>query len=97
MLDNFSTHKSKMVKDGISKCCPRTKLVFLLVCCPELNFIEVIWSLLQRQTINNSIFKYEQEIGQAMVSKWKNIYNKIMTKQSHIFYRGHVSLCLHSC
>ena len=64
------------------------KLVFLLVFCPELNFIEVIWSLLRRQAINNSTFKDEQEIGQAMVSKRKNIYNKIMTKQSHIFYRG---------
>jgi len=42
---------------------------------PELNLIEVRWSWLQRQAINNSTFKDEQEIGQA-VSTWKDIYNK---------------------
>ena len=64
-----------MVKEEISKCCPRIKFVFLPVISPELNLIEVRWLWLQRQTINNSTFKDEQEIGQA-VSKWKNIYNK---------------------
>ncbi len=75
-----------MVKDEISKCCPRIKLVFLPVGSPELNLIEVRWSWLQRQTINNSIFKDEQEIGRA-VSKWKIFITKIMVKQSQIFYR----------
>ncbi|MER5174946.1 MAG: transposase, partial [Candidatus Nitrosocosmicus sp.] len=64
VLDNLSAHKSKMVKEEISKCCPRIKLVFLPVRSPELNLIEVRWSWLQRQTaINNSTFKDEQEIG----------------------------------
>ena len=75
-----------MVKEEISKCCPRIKLVFLPVRSPQLNLIEVRWSWLQRQTINNSKFKDEQEIGRA-VSKWKNIYNKIMVKQSQLFYK----------
>ena len=59
----------------LAKDCPRIKLVFLPVRSPELNLIEVRWSWLQRQAINNSTFKDQQEIGKA-VSKWKNIYNK---------------------
>ena len=31
VLDNLSAHKSKMVKEEISKCCPRIKFVFLPV------------------------------------------------------------------
>lgn len=75
VLDNLSVHKSKKVKEEISKCCSRIKLVFLPVRSPELNLIEVRWSGLQRQAINNSTFKDDQEIGQA-ISRWKNIYNK---------------------
>jgi transposase len=75
VLDNLSAHKSKMVQKEISKYCPRIKFVFLPVRSPELNLIEVRWSWLQRQAINNSTFKDEQEIGRV-VSKWKNIYNK---------------------
>jgi transposase len=76
VLDNLSAHKSKMVKkDETSKRCPRIKFVFLPVRSPELNLIEVRWLWLQRQTINNSTFKDEQERGRA-ASKWKKIYNK---------------------
>lgn len=64
VLDNLSAHKSKIVKKEISKYCPRIKFVFLPVRSPELNLIEVRWVWLQRQTINNSTFKDEQEIGQ---------------------------------
>ena len=90
VLDNLSAHKSKMVKEVLAKYCPRIKLVFLPVRSPELNLIEVRWLWLQRQAINNSTFKDGQEIGQA-VSKWKNIYNKIMAKQSQIFYKREYS------
>ena len=76
VLDNLSAHKSKMVKNVLAKDCPRIKLVFLPVRSPELNLIEVRWSWLQRQAINNSTFKDKQEIGRAIVSKWKDIYNK---------------------
>ena len=31
LLDNLSVHKSKKVREEISKCCPRIKLVFLPV------------------------------------------------------------------
>jgi transposase len=44
VLDNLSVHKSKKVKEDISKRCPRIKLVFLPVRSPELNLIEVRWS-----------------------------------------------------
>ena len=47
----------------LAKDCPRIKLVFLPVRSSELNLIEVRWVWLQRQAINNSIFKDEQEIG----------------------------------
>ncbi len=55
VLDNLSVHKSKKVKEKMAKYCPRIKFVFLPVRSPELNLIEVRWSWLQRQTINNSI------------------------------------------
>jgi transposase len=96
VLDNLSAHKSKMVQKEISKRCPRIKFVFLPVRSPELNLIEVRWSWLQRQTINNSTFKDEQEIGQA-VSKWKDIYNKNHGKVITNILQENVSVCLHSC
>ncbi len=46
--------------------CCIIKFVFLPVRSPELNLIEVRWSRLHRQTINNFTFKDEQEIGQAV-------------------------------
>jgi transposase len=96
VLDNLSAHKSKLTKKVLAKYCPRIKLVFLPVRSPELNLIEVRWSWLQRQTINNSTFKDEQEIGRAL-SKWKNIYNKNHGKAIINILQEDVSLCLHSC
>ncbi len=86
-------------KEEMSKCCPRIKFVFLPVRSPELNLIEVRWLWLQRQqAINNSTFKNEQEIGQAIVSKWKKIYNKNHdSKAITNILQEDVSLCLHSC
>jgi hypothetical protein len=85
-----------MVKEEISKCCSRIKFVFLLlVRSPELNLIEVRWLWLQRRAINNSTFKDEQEIGQA-VSRWKNIYNKNHGKAITNILQEDVPLCLHS-
>ncbi|MER5175267.1 MAG: transposase, partial [Candidatus Nitrosocosmicus sp.] len=95
VLDNLSVHKSKMAKEEISKCCPRIKLVFLPVRSPELNLIEVRWSWLQRQTINNSTFKDEQEIGRT-VSKWKNTYNKNHGRAITNILQKYVPLRLHS-
>ena len=93
--DNLSAHKSKMVKEEASKRCPRIKFVFLPVESPKLNLIEVRWLWLQRQAINNSTFKDEQEIGRA-VSKWKDIYNKNHGKAITNILQEHVSLCLHN-
>ena len=89
-------HKSKRVQKEISKCCPRIKFVFLSVrrAPPELNLIEVNWLWLQRQAINNSTFKKdEQEIGRA-VSKWRMLTIKIMAEQSQIFYKR-MYLCVY--
>ena len=72
------------------------KFVFLPVRSPKLNLIEVRWMWLQRQTINNSTFKDEQEIGRA-VSKWKDIYNKNHGKANTNVLQKHVPLCLQSC
>jgi transposase len=96
VLDNLSIHKSKKAKDEISKYCPRIKFVFLPVRSPKLNLIEVRWSWLQRQTINNSTFKDEQEIGKA-VSKWKDNYNQNHGKANTNILQENVSLCLHNC
>ena len=96
VLDNLPAHKSKRVQKEISKYCPRIKFVFLPVKSPKLNLIEVRWMWLQRQTINNSTFKDEQEIGRA-VSKWKDIYNKNHGKANTNVLQKHVPLCLQSC
>jgi transposase len=95
VMDNLSVHKSKKVQKEISKYCQRIKFVFLPVRAPELNLIEVRWLWLQRQAINNSTFKDEQEIGRA-VSKWKNIYNKNHGKAITNILQENVSLCLHN-
>ena len=80
----------------LAKDCPRIKLVFLPVRSPELNLIEVRWSWLQRQAINNSTFKDQQEIGKA-VSKWKNIYNKNHGRAIINILQEDVPLYVHSC
>ena len=95
VLDNLSVHKSKKVKEALAKDCPRIIFVFLPVRSPELNLIEVRWSWLQRQAINNSTFNHEQEIGRV-VSKWKNIYNKNHGKAITNILQEDVPLCLHS-
>jgi transposase len=41
VLDNLSVHKSKKIKEQISKICPRIKFVFLPIRSSELNLIEV--------------------------------------------------------
>jgi transposase len=96
VLDNLSVHKSKKVREEISKCCPRIKLVFLPIRSPELNLIEVRWLWLQRQAINNSTFKDELEIGRA-VSKWKNIHNKNRGRAITNILQEDAPLCIHSC
>ena len=76
----------------------KNKISFSACRSPELNLIEVRWLWLQRQTINNSTFKDAQEIGQAIVSKWKNIYNKNHgNKAITSILQEDVSLCLQSC
>jgi hypothetical protein len=96
VLDNLSVHKSKKVKGEISKCCSRIKFAFLPVQAPELNLIEVRWLWLQRQVINNSTFKDEQEIGRT-VSKWKDAYNKNHGRAITNILHENVTLCLHNC
>ena len=75
---------------------PKNKICILSARSPEFNLIEVRWLWLQRQTINNSTFKDEQEIGRA-VSKWKNIYNKNHGKVITNILQENVALCIHSC
>jgi hypothetical protein len=96
VLDNLTVHKSKRVHKEISKYCPRIKFVFLPVRSPKLNLIEVRWMWLQRQTINNSTFKDEQEIGRT-VSKWKDSYNKNHGKANTNILQEYLPLCLQSC
>ena len=95
VLDNLSVHKSKRIQKELSNYCPRIKFVFLPVRSPKLNLIEVRWVWLQRQAIDNSTFKNEQEIGQV-ISKWKDIYNKNHGRANTNILQENVSLCLHS-
>jgi hypothetical protein len=68
----------------------------LAVRSPKLNLIEVRWMWLQRQTINNSTFKDEQEIGRT-VSKWKDSYNKNHGKANANILQEYLPLYLQSC
>jgi transposase len=76
ILDNASIHKSKIVKETLSRYYPRIHLVFLPTRTPELNLIEVRWLWLHRQAINNSTFENESEIDKAG-SDWTRYYNKM--------------------
>ena len=76
VLDNISIHKSKKVMEFISRYHRRIKLVFLPTKSPELNLIEVRWMWLQRKAIDNSTFRNQSDIGQA-VQDWTENYNAI--------------------
>jgi transposase len=98
VLDNLSVCKLKKVKEQISKLWPRIKFVFLPVRSPELNLIEVRWLWLQRQAINNSTFKKdEQAIVQAISGKWKNLYNKNHGRAINNIIQENVSISIYSC
>ncbi len=75
IVDNVSIYKSNKVKETLARYHPRIHLVFLPTRSPELNLIEVRWLLMHGQTINNSTFENEQDIGKA-VSGWTINYNK---------------------
>jgi transposase len=76
VLDNASIHKSKKTKEALSKHHPRITLVFLPTKSPRLNLIEVRWMWLQRKAIDNSTFRNQSDIGQA-VQDWTENYNAI--------------------
>ena len=76
---------------------PTNKICISSACkIAQLNLIEVRWVWLQRQAINNSTFKDEQEIGRA-VSKWKDTYNKNHGRAIINILQEDVPACLHSC
>jgi hypothetical protein len=69
VLDNLSVHKSKKAREVLAKDCPRIKFGFLPVKSPELNLIELEDGHDgYKDGINNSTFKYEQEIGKSLAS-----------------------------
>jgi transposase len=80
ILDNISIHKSKKVREVLSRYHHRITLVFLPTKSPELNLIEVRWMWLQRIAINNSTFRGEPEIGNA-VQDWTDNYNIIHSRR----------------
>ena len=75
VLDNASIHKSKKTKEALSHH-PRITMVFLPTKSPKLNVIEVRWMWLQRKAIDNSTFRNQSDIGQA-VQDWTENYNAI--------------------
>ena len=64
------TNRRKLKKH----CHPRIILVFLPTKSPKLNLIEVRWMWLQRKAIDNSTFRNQSDIGQA-VQGWTENYN----------------------
>ncbi len=88
VLDNVSIHKSNKVKETLVRYHPRIHPVFLPTTrLPEFNLIEVRWLWMHRQTINNSTFLNEQDIGKA-VSDWTFTITKNMeAKQAVLVYK----------
>jgi hypothetical protein len=54
----------------------RMHLVFLLTRSPKLNLMEVRWLWMYRQSINNSTFQNDHDIGKASVSYRTVNYNR---------------------
>jgi transposase len=73
VIDNVSTHKSKMTKHALKKY-KRIECIFLPTSSPKLNPIEGKWDLLQEEAINNQNFESKQELVQA-IEGWVEFYN----------------------
>lgn len=57
VLDNYSVHKTKLVRDFVNEHADRLRLVFLPTYSPWLNPIELFWRHLKRQVLANRFFE----------------------------------------
>jgi putative transposase len=70
VLDNYSIHKTKAVRDFVEQHADRLKLVFLPTYSPWLNPIELFWRQLKRRVLANRFF---ESIVAQLRELWKRL------------------------
>ena len=73
ILDNASIHRSRRSREALEGL-EGVNLVFLPVNAYKLNRIEAVWSLMQREAINNRHFGDAEEL-EAACTQWTSYYN----------------------
>lgn len=73
ILDNHPTHYSKKAR-GIFEDGKKLKLVWLPTHSPELNAVDVVFSLIQREVLNNRYFESIEEV-EAAIDRWIRRFN----------------------
>ncbi|MHA1303941.1 MAG: transposase [Candidatus Heimdallarchaeaceae archaeon] len=73
LLDNLSVHKAKKVK-AWNRAHPKFEFVFLPTYSPQLQPIEGLFSVLQREVLDNYWWSSVDEIHKAII-QWKYFYN----------------------
>ena len=68
ILDNHGSHKSKIVQEKLKQT-KKIKLEFLPANSPELNRVEDVFSLIQKEVLNNRCFNSIAEVKQA-IDRW---------------------------
>ena len=66
ILDNYSTHKNN--DDWLAKFAGRVQFHFTPTSASWLNQIEIVFSLLQRKTLNGASFKSREELSKAIAA-----------------------------
>ena len=66
ILDNYSTHKKN--DDWLAKFAGRVQFHFTPTSASWLNQIEIVFSLLQRKTLNGASFKSREELSKAIAA-----------------------------
>jgi putative transposase len=70
VLDNYSVHKTKLVRDFVKEHASRLRLVFLPTYSPWLNPIELFWRHLKKQVLANRFF---ESIAAELRELWRCI------------------------
>ncbi len=78
VLDNYSVHKTKLVRDFVNVHAARLRLVFLPTYSPWLNPIELFWRHLKKQVLANRFF---ESIVAELRELWRCLRNIASDRQ----------------
>lgn len=70
VLDNYSVHKTQMVRDFVKEHADRLRLAFLPTYSPWLNPIELFWRHLKKRVLANRFF---ESIAAQLRELWKRL------------------------